>query len=354
MGLNRIRTVKLLFTGSLAVFLLLLWSLQMTHGAAYLSQARRGIAQAEPIPAARGRLLDRTGRVLVRDETHWEGMLSPQAPEDSRLRLAQLCRQEDIPWTGEGPVRDLSPRLLVRLREEQLEGLRLVPVSRRVGPGALAPHALGRVGRMDPDQWDKYRPLGYEMDELVGKDGAEAAFQDILRGQPGQNIVETDRNGVITGVRCAKAARPGQDVTLTLDRDIQAAAQKGLWDYLHTHPQATGGAAAVLDIRDGGVLALASQPGYDPATFSEAYETLASDPSHPVMNRAVQGLYAPGSTFKLVTAVAALEEGVLTPETQILDTGRYTYYESPQPQCWLYRQEGKTHGLETVSEAIVN
>ena len=80
----------------------------------------------------------------------------------------------------------------------------------------------------------------------------------------------------------------------------------------------------------------------------------SQDEAHPLMNRAVQGLYAPGSTFKLVTAAAALEEGFLTPETQILDTGRYTYYKSPQPQCWLYRQEGKTHGLETVSEAIAD
>lgn len=109
-----------------------------------------------------------------------------------------------------------------------------------------------------------------------------------------------------------------------------------------------------LDVRDGGVLAMVSQPGYDAASFSADYAALSQDEAHPLMNRAVQGLYAPGSTFKLVTAAAALEEGFLTPETQILDTGRYTYYKSPQPQCWLYRQEGKTHGLETVSEAIAD
>lgn len=109
-----------------------------------------------------------------------------------------------------------------------------------------------------------------------------------------------------------------------------------------------------LDISDGGVLAMVSLPGYDEATFSADYPALSADEKKPLMNRAVQGLYAPGSTFKLVTAAAALEEGFLTPETQILDTGRYTYYDSPQPQCWLYRQEGKTHGLETVSEAIAD
>ena len=109
-----------------------------------------------------------------------------------------------------------------------------------------------------------------------------------------------------------------------------------------------------LDVEDGGVLAMASLPGYDPVEFSKQYGELAQDEEHPLMNRAIQGLYAPGSVFKLVTAAAALEEDVLTPETKILDTGRYTYYKSPQPQCWLYRQAGKTHGLETVTDAIAD
>lgn len=99
---------------------------------------------------------------------------------------------------------------------------------------------------------------------------------------------------------------------------------------------------------------MASLPGYDTDDFSASYADLSAAPAAPLMNRAIQGLYAPGSTFKLVTAAAALEEGVLTPETKILDTGRYTYYPSPQPQCWLYRQEGRTHGLETLSEAIAD
>ena len=99
---------------------------------------------------------------------------------------------------------------------------------------------------------------------------------------------------------------------------------------------------------------MASLPGYDTATFSADYAQLTADPAAPLMNRAIQGLYAPGSTFKLVTAAAALEEGVLTPETRIMDTGRYTYYPSPQPQCWLYRQEGRTHGLETLTEALTD
>ena len=349
---NRIWGIKLVLLAALTVFVLLLWSFQVTHGPAYWTKAQRGIAQTEIIPAARGRLLDRTGRVLVQDETEWQVQVSSDAPAEARRRLARLCREGSVPWTGEGPVREAPAWLRVRLREDPLDGVTLVPVSHRRGPGPLAPHALGRVGRMDPAQWAHYGPLGYKMDELVGQDGAEAAFESLLRGTPGQNLIETDTNGTVTEVHCLQTAQPGQNVTLTLDWDLQEAAQEALSEFLDTHPQATGGAAAVLDVRDGGVLALASQPGYDPETFSENYSALASDPAHPVMNRAVQGLYAPGSTFKLVTAAAALEEGILTPETKILDTGRYTYYKTPQPQCWLYRQEGRTHGLENVREAI--
>ena len=223
-----------------------------------------------------------------------------------------------------------------------------------MGSGTLAPHVLGRVGQMSPEEWEVYQDRGYAMDETVGKDGAEGAFESYLHGTPGQKVLETDKDGRITGETNAVQPQAGRDVTLTLDRDLQAAAETALAGFLDRHPQATGGALVALDVRDGGVLAMVSQPGYDAASFSADYAALSQDEAHPLMNRAVQGLYAPGSTFKLVTAAAALEEGFLTPETQILDTGRYTYYKSPQPQCWLYRQEGKTHGLETVSEAIAD
>ena len=176
---------------------------------------------------------------------------------------------------------------------------------------------------MSPEEWEVYQDRGYAMDETVGKDGAEGAFESYLHGTPGQKVLETDKDGRITGETNAVQPQAGRDVTLTLDRDLQAAAETALAGFLDRHPQATGGALVALDVRDGGVLAMVSQPGYDAASFSADYAALSQDEAHPLMNRAVQGLYAPGSTFKLVTAAAALEEGFLTPETQILDTGRY-------------------------------
>lgn len=342
------------FAAVLALFAVLLWNLQITSGAAYYAKSQRSIAQVDTIPAARGRLLDRNGKVLAQDETTWSAQLAEDISPAVLSRLKTLCREEDVAWEGSGPIQNVTPRLLARITEEALAGVTFSPTVQRQSSGDLAPHVLGRVGAMSPEEWEVYQDQGYAMAENVGKDGAEAAFESYLHGTPGQRVVETDRSGQITSTSFSVQPQAGKDVTLTLDRTLQQAAQEAMTTFLDEHPNAAGGALVALDVSDGGVLAMVSLPGYDEATFSADYPALAADENNPLMNRAVQGLYAPGSTFKLVTAAAALEEGFLTPETQILDTGRYTYYDSPQPQCWLYRQEGKTHGLETVSEAIAD
>lgn len=351
---RRLAAAAAALAACLAAFAVLLWDIQVTNGPAYAARAQRSLAQVEAVPAARGRLLDREGTVLAQDQVTWQAQVDQDADPAVAQRLAALCREEGVDWSGTGPVEGVTSRLLARVKEEGLAGVTFTPVTERTGQGALAPHVLGRVGQMSPEEWESYQDQGYAMDTLVGKDGAEAAFEAYLHGTPGQRLVETDQAGRVTSASYAQEPLAGRDVTLTLDWDLQTAAEEALAAFLDSHPQATGGALVALDVDDGGVLAMVSQPGYDGATFSADYAALAADEANPLMNRAVQGLYAPGSTFKLVTAAAALEEGYLTPETQILDTGRYTYYDSPQPQCWLYRQEGRTHGLETVSEAIAD
>ena len=351
---RRLPAAAAFFAAALTAFAVLLWGLQVTSGAAYYAKSQRSIAQVETVPAARGKLLDRNGTILAQDQVTWSAVLAEDVEDQVVRRLKTLCQEEDVAWEGTGPIAGVAPRLLARVKEEGLAGVSFTPAVQRVGSGTLAPHVLGRVGQMSPEEWEVYQDRGYAMDETVGKDGAEGAFESYLHGTPGQKVLETDKDGRLTGETNAVQPQAGRDVTLTLDRDLQAAAETALAGFLDRHPQATGGALVALDVRDGGVLAMVSQPGYDAASFSADYAALSQDEAHPLMNRAVQGLYAPGSTFKLGTAAAALEEGFLPPETQILDTGRYTYYKSPQPQCWLYRQEGKTHGLETVSEAIAD
>jgi len=349
----RFFTAAGLFTGLLFCFAVLLWDLQVVQGAAYYEKSQQAIARTETVPAARGKLLDRNGKILAQGRVTWTIRVSGDCPEPDLQRLEVLCREEGVDWSGAGDVTDPTPELLVRVRSEDLTRVTILPAVTRQGSGDLAPHVIGRVGPMDPDQWEDYREKGYPMDALVGQDGAEAAFEDLLHGTDGTRVIHTDRQGEVTGEGYALPPEPGQDVTLTLDRDLQEALQTALGDFLESH-DCPGGAGVVLDVTDGGVLAMASLPGYDTATFSRDYNHLSADPAAPLVNRAIQGLYAPGSTFKLVTAAAALEEGVLTPETQILDTGRYTYYTTPQPQCWLYRQEGRTHGLETLTEALTD
>lgn len=335
----------------LAVFSGLLWKVQVVDGPDYYEKSQRSLVQTQTVPAARGKLLDRNGKILAQDTVRWVGTLTTSDPE-TVARLKALCREEGVAWSGEGPLDAVTDTLMARVTEEGLHGITFSPAVTRETSGTLAPHLLGRVGPMSPQEWEKNKTLGYALDEQVGKDGAEAAFEALLRGVPGTKRTTLDRTGAVSQEVYTQLPQPGKTVTLTLDKDLQEATQEALTAFLEDSPTATGGAAVVLDVEDGGVLAMVSLPGYDMTTFSQDYEALAQDAAHPLMNRALQGLYAPGSTFKLVTAAAALEEGYLTPETRILDTGRYTYYKTPQPQCWLYRQSRKTHGLVTVSEAI--
>ena len=145
-------------------------------------------------------------------------------------------------------------------------------------------------------------------------------------------------------------------MALTLDIDLQADVERALAEtitgMIDEDSNERGGAAAVVSVGSGEVLALASYPTYDLSTFNEDYEELVADERLPMFNRATQGIYAPGSTFKMCTAVAALESGIITPSSIIQDRGIYTYYRDPQPMCWVYRQGGSTHGRINVTQAI--
>ena len=145
----------LAFAGVLAFFCVLLVQAQVIEGEGYYETSLRSKAKVESVPAARGKILDRNGKVLVRDEVRWTAVMAEGAPEESRVRLAQLCREEGVRWDGEGAVTGVTARLLARGKEEGLEGVTFSPAVERVGSGALAPHVLGRVGAMSPEQWEE-------------------------------------------------------------------------------------------------------------------------------------------------------------------------------------------------------
>ena len=261
---------------------------------------------------------------------------------------------------------DVSTEVLSLITDGRYEGVTIRTASARVYNTALAAHILGTIGPIWQEEWSSnedtgyvgYADKGYSMNDLVGKDGVEKAFESYLRGTDGRRLITTDETGKITGELYTREPQPGGTVALTLDIDLQADVEAALAEtisgMIDKDSNERGGAAAVVSVGTGEVLALASYPTYDLSTFNEDYDDLVNDQRLPMFNRATQGIYAPGSTFKMVTAVAALESGIITPSSIIQDRGIYTYYKDPQPMCWIYSQTGSTHGRINVSQAITD
>ena len=251
---------------------------------------------------------------------------------------------------------DVSVALISQIVDGHFTGVTTGTSSARVYNTSCAAHILGRVARIYAEDWESYRDKGYSMDALVGKGGVEEAFEEYLHGTNGTRLITTDDSGRITGMLYTRDPQPGNTVALTLDidlqQDVENALAKTIRDMQDEDSEERGGAAAVIRVGTGEVLALASYPSFDQATYLQNYESLVEDHRLPMFNRAINGTYAPGSTFKPCTAIAALESGIITPYTTILDRGIYTYYSYPQPMCWLYDQYGGTHGYLNVTEAI--
>ena len=223
-----------------------------------------------------------------------------------------------------------------------------------------ASHLLGQTGPIYAEEWSYYKALGYHMNATVGKSGCEAAFETYLHGQDGIKVIVEDEDGNIIREYMKSEPVAGQDVYLTLDIELQIAAEKALEQnvlYLHdslNRADCKAGAIVAMDPRNGEVLALASYPTYNLSTYNQEYNNLASNEAKPLVNRALFGLYAPGSTFKPGMVAAALSEGILTADTTLECAGKYTHYNSYQPECWIYNSQSDTdrHGWITSAEAL--
>lgn len=252
----------------------------------------------------------------------------------------------------------------VALISEELAGLPGVDITvddMRQYNTTLAAHVLGRVAAISAEEYAELKDKGYGLTDSLGKDGIEKAFEEHLRGIDGLYAVEYDKNGAVVDKYFLEDPDPGDNVVLTLDMKLQAAAERALEKTLNDlrannekgeGGDAEGGCAVVIDVKTGEVLALANWPTFNLESFSADFAANNSNPLAPLFNRSVAALYSPGSTFKMCTSVAALEEQLITPNTKILDEGIYTYYPDYQPRCWIYRQYGRTHGLINVSEAL--
>ena len=230
---------------------------------------------------------------------------------------------------------------------------------------AYAAHILGRVAAISPEEYAEKKDSGYAMTDTIGKSGMEQALEDSLRGIDGSYAVEVSaETGKVLNQYTVEPADPGDNCWLTIDLDLQKTAEdalaetlaaikeKGEKDKNKEGADVEGGCAIVIDVRSGEILALANYPTYNLATFAADLQMNSLNELAPFYNRCIQAAYSPGSTFKMCSALTALEEGAITPSTKITDRGIFTLYESYQPRCWLYRQYGRTHGTINVSDAI--
>lgn len=301
--------------------------------------------------------------------------LGDLSPADARAVAGVLyeltLRTKDVDRTAYTFAKEVDIDFISRVKELSLSGVVIEARTVRQYNTKYAAHLLGQVGVIQAGEWDYYKTIDedgdgvpdYQMDDTVGRSGVESAFESYLRGTPGVRALERNTSGKVVSQEWITEPEPGNNVILTLDLDLQTAVEDILANALPNlnSKEVEGAACVVLDVNNADVLAMASYPTFDPATYNSNWSELGSDPLSPTLNRATQGLYPPGSTFKMVTAIAGLEEKgtdgkpIITPTTKINDLGRYTYYSNTNPpQCWIWRQHHTTHGLQNVSDAIKN
>ena len=284
---------------------------------------------------------------------------SSMDPADARKVLGvryELALRRLINMNAYVMATDLSVELISEINDGNFLGAKVGTDSVRRYETDSTAHLLGTVGEIWKDEYPEYKEKGYAMDAIVGKSGVEKAFEDYLHGKDGRRVITTNDEGKITSEVYSVEPEPGNTVALTLDIDFQTQVEEILaaaTEAITAEDQvARGAAAAVIGVGSGDVLALASYPTYSLATYNEDYNELSQQEISPYYNRATSGLYAPGSTFKMISAVAALKNNIITTKTKIKDEGIYTYYApSYQPRCWVY-SFGRTHGKVNVSEAI--
>ena len=365
-----------------------LWYLQVMDTSTFQALATRNQVRVIYESAPRGRILDRMGRPLVENRGYQAITVTRKEIEDRPdvvTRLAALLaiprdelerRIADQRYSPYKPVpvaENVPEDLVVYLREHGADfpGVAAAAVAERTYPhGALAAHVLGYVGEINDRELDQRRAKGYRLGDDIGKAGVEHSYEQDLRGIPGQTRLEVDAEGtVLEPALSSRPPRQGKDVQLTIDLDVQALAEdslnkgleaaRGSYDRnMAKHFVAPAGSVVVLDPRDGSVLAMASNPAYNPADFvngirAEVFAAL-QDPANrfPLNNRALQGQYAPGSTFKLFTALAALRTGLIAPNTTFVDEGSYRIRNCRGERC-VYRNAGnRSWGRINLARAL--
>ena len=249
----------------------------------------------------------------------------------------------------------------------QLPGVEIVETSARsYDQSDIIPAVLGRVGKITAEKWKvtdsngqvtyPLREKGYNMNDVLGISGLESVYEDELRGKDGVETITRNSDGVIVDTRLTTVPEPGHTVQLTIDSNFQRAVDKALAEnidminrvYNTGTMKAAAGAVVVLDVKDGSVMAASNYPSYDQNLYASNYSEYSSDPSLPLFNRALQGLYTPGSTFKPAVAVAALDSGLINQYSTVYCNGVYNYFKDYHPRCTRHGHSGNIDVITAI------
>jgi len=337
-----------------------LWRLQVLGASGWRVLAEQNRIRKVPVLAARGKLFDRDGRLivdnypsvscfLVREQNRNIDADLPLIAKGLNLDLDQLRntlhRFRMAPGYQPIPIKqDISPdeQAFIEAHRNELPELETIDEERRLYPrDGFAAHVIGYVGEVSEEMLNDPKYAYYEPGDVVGRAGVEQTYDELLRGQDGSMDVVVDSHGREVGRRGIQLATPGKDLKLTLDNDIQRAAELALGD--------ANGAVVAMDPRNGEILAMVSHPSYDPNAFAvrigrSDWNKLVTDPNHPLMNKAIQDQLAPGSTFKVVMSVAGLEEGVAQ-DMRVNCAGGGTFY-------GRFFKCDKHHGVLAIQQAL--
>jgi penicillin-binding protein 2 len=343
-----------------------LWRLQVLGAQNYRALAQANRVRKVPILAPRGKIFDREGRLLVDNYPSVTAFLVPEQARDL---------EADIPLVAEGlhmepdqlrstlqryrhqpkyqPIplqQDITPneQAFIAAHSNELPELETIEEERRLYPSnGFAAHLIGYVGEVSADMLENDpRYAFYQPGDVVGRAGVEESYDQILRGTDGSRDVVVDSHGRELGLLGIEPAVPGKSLKLTIDLDIQKAAEEAMGQ--------REGALVAIDPRTGEVLAMVSRPTFDPNQFAirihrKEWDALVTNPDHPLMNKAIQAQLAPGSTFKILEAVAGLQEGVA--ESLKVDChGGETFY-GHYYKCWISARH-QSHGITDISKGI--
>ncbi len=255
-------------------------------------------------------------------------------------------------------LNDVDSVSLAAITELNIPGVNVETSTVRQYNTTYAAHILGRIGLMNAEEYEIYKEKDYAMDAYVGKEGLEKAFEDDLHGTDGLRVTTISADGTVLEEYYKTVPQAGKNIELTIDIDLQKVSEDALKAHIlslrEDDGDAEGGAVVVQQVKTGQILACASYPTFDPATYSQKYNELLETDFAPLYNRALQAAYPPGSTYKMVTTIASIDSGTIGRWVEIEDKGIYRRFEDVgyTPRCMLYTTAGATHGYVNAMEAL--